>query len=280
MSATPEYHECCNFIPTAMGRRRRNLRDEIARNGQQEPILLDVLGRIIDGRARWDICTDLGIRPVTKVYTENAWEICMINNRHRFNDRRERIEIALRLPRRNGGALPNDPRPPTGDFVCEAWDIPWSLFRPLRMLSNVEGAEPLMNAVLDGRVPPATARRISRTLPPEKWESTLRRYEAAGAIGQRLVLPQLPDEIRRRGERPPPITAPQERNRNRYITIANVQQAEANLDALEMVLDTSPGIDPGISSDQAAALLRGLTTKRRSLSRLIALLKERKESTS
>lgn len=58
-----EYHPIASLFPMMQGEEYEALKKDIADNGQLEPIWLHPDGRIIDGRNRYRVCTELGIEP-------------------------------------------------------------------------------------------------------------------------------------------------------------------------------------------------------------------------
>lgn len=65
---TPDYpfHPVANLFPMLADDEIRDLRDDIAKHGQREPILRLMDGRILDGRNRYVACSALGLEPTYK----------------------------------------------------------------------------------------------------------------------------------------------------------------------------------------------------------------------
>jgi hypothetical protein len=277
----PPLHECATYMPELTPEQYESLRADIAANGQNRAIVLTADGLLIDGRARWQVCAELGVTPVIQRYDGNPWERSLVENVARLPNPMERLMIAASLPVRVGGGIRvGDMRPASSDFLVEHFGVTWGMLKPARQVVNTPGTEVLCEGIREGVLPAGTAKRIMKTLPPRRWRSTVARHREALAAGVKPPpLPEYPDEIARRERAAEPIQSSQDRNRHRYITLPHMYQANDNLVALGIVVGSSDGLDPSITGDQAAACLRDLTANRRSLNRLISLLKERKEAT-
>jgi hypothetical protein len=251
-----EHHEALAFMPEVAGDAYEALKRDIRDNGQKEPILLSREGVLVDGRARWNICHELGITPVTRTVRGNCWEQCLIANEPRITDPMDRLMLAAKLPGRTGGTVINDQRPPSSEFTCETLKVPYGTVKPLRTVALRPGGNLLLDAVRERKIKPGTARRIMNTVKSEDWPKAIRQVEVAAATGGvRHGLPEFPDEVRRRASRGP-ITASQDRDRNRFVTAMHIRQAIDNLVALDTVVNGTVELEPGITDDQAADLLR------------------------
>lgn len=69
---TLEAHPAADTFPMMDDARYAELRDDIAANGQREPITIHK-GQILDGRNRQKACTELGIEPITRTYEGDPW---------------------------------------------------------------------------------------------------------------------------------------------------------------------------------------------------------------
>ena len=63
-----EYHPAANIFPLMTGDDFAALKDDIAQNGQIEPIWLHPDGRIIDGRNRHRACIETGVTPIFRTW--------------------------------------------------------------------------------------------------------------------------------------------------------------------------------------------------------------------
>ena len=58
----PPLHPACKIFPALPDQELRELAEDIAANGLQNPIVL-YQGQILDGRNRWDACQLAGVKP-------------------------------------------------------------------------------------------------------------------------------------------------------------------------------------------------------------------------
>ena len=81
-----EFHEIANIFPLMDGEEFLGLKHSIAENGQREPIII-FNGKIIDGRNRYRVCSELGINPDFCEWDENGSlvEFVWDRNYHRRN---------------------------------------------------------------------------------------------------------------------------------------------------------------------------------------------------
>jgi len=91
-------HAAAEIFPQMDEGNFQELKDDIAANGQQEPIVT-YQGQILDGRHRYRACTELGIEPLIREYEgDDPWGFVVSMNLHRrhLNDS-QRAMIAARL---------------------------------------------------------------------------------------------------------------------------------------------------------------------------------------
>jgi len=67
---TLEFHPLAAMFPLMDGDEFEKFKRDISLNGQCEPIVL-YEGKILDGRNRYRACVELGLEPITKLYTGN-----------------------------------------------------------------------------------------------------------------------------------------------------------------------------------------------------------------
>ncbi len=60
-----EFHDVANLFPMMTTDEFSELKEDISRNGQIDPVWIHD-GKIIDGRNRYLACTELGIEPLTR----------------------------------------------------------------------------------------------------------------------------------------------------------------------------------------------------------------------
>lgn len=274
----PELHQVLAHIPPVSQEAYSELLGDMVANGQRAPILIDQEGLLVDGRARWKACQELGITPVTQVIEENGWEASLAANRPRFPEISDRVVIVSTLPYRKSPSVPGDQRPPTVGRAAELFDVPDHYARAFRALSSRPGTEGFQQAVLDGKIRIYTAARTVRAIPPELWPATLERMLDEASRGLEPSLPVRPEdtpEMRTKAAADSGIV----RRRRGRVNMAAVEQAINSLAALKSILEDAEILDPSITREQAAEALRSLSTDRRQIGRLMNLLKERKEST-
>lgn len=269
----PEVHEALGYLPEVTEERYAQLRADIERDGQQVAIVLDGAGHLVDGRARWKVCTELGIQPVVKLVVGNAWKAALALNVGRFPDVMERMRILAAVPGRNSPSMVDDPRPLPIPQAAEVFQVPYQTLKPFRIV-YAAGDEPLIEAVLSGVVRVGSALRIVREIPRDEWPAKIAALRRAHAQGVKMPrLPREPDEI------PVAITSNRTRRRHKYVTAVTINQLHDHLTALGVILDSTEGLDPAMTEEQAALALSSLSTSRRHVGRLTSLLKERKEVT-
>lgn len=92
-----EYHEIANLFPMLDGEEYERFREDIACNGQIEPIWT-YQGKIIDGRNRYRACVDLGVTPHFKEWHGNgslAAFVVSLNIHRRHLTSSQRAVVAL-----------------------------------------------------------------------------------------------------------------------------------------------------------------------------------------
>lgn len=259
----PPLHEVLDYIPELSRDDLEVLRKDIKENGQREPVLVDGKGRLLDGRARWEILAKLGIVPEQKVVAgtdAQMWEASLAANRFRFPTIWERTVLAASLPARHS---PSDTKLLTALQVAETLRVQHHAVGSLRRIIALEVPE-LVDAITSDRIRLGSVQKIVRAYPREEWVA---RMEAEIASNAR-VRPA-----------PRPIVESRPRSSKGSIGAAHILKIVEQLDALGLVLDTATGLDPAINSADAAQWLTALAPRRSNLTRLTQMLKQRKEST-
>lgn len=257
----PKIHDVLNFLPEVTPEQFEALKQDIAANGQQVPVLITTHGELIDGRARWQACTDLGINPKVEVEHGNAWEVSLEANRVRFPNKWDRIMIVASLPVRNSPTMRNDRRAPTSEQAADLFRVQHYTTRTMRRIVSTAN-EAVISAIVSEKIRLGSATKIMREHPEEEWAE---RIEAEAK------------KARSRPKVDTPIPAP--RTRRGSVTSAQILKIVEQFDALGMVLDSATGLDPAITSEQAAQWMSSLSTQRRHITRLTTMLKQRKETT-
>ena len=93
-----EFHEVANLFPMMTPEEFAALKDDIALNGQIEPVWI-YENKIIDGRNRYKACTDLGIEPDTREYLGDdlVQFVLSLNVKRRHLNKAQLAFIALDL---------------------------------------------------------------------------------------------------------------------------------------------------------------------------------------
>lgn len=268
----PALHEALTYIPendpVALGK----LRASLEKDGQKTPILLWRDGRLVDGRARWQILTEMGVTPEAQTVQGNPWEATLKANVDRFPNVWDRTLIIATMPPRTSPTQTGDMRQLTALGAAQAFRVPTYNIRTLRMIIS-HGSPNLVKAVVDEVVKIGTALRMTREVPPERWDVQIAEMRIKHAQGVDVALPMNGEGVSNNHGR----TA--SRAPRRAITAETVTTAIDALDALGLVLDGSDGLDLRMTRGQAAELLTRLSTARRPLGRLTTMLKQRKETT-
>jgi hypothetical protein len=94
-----EYHEVCTLFPLMTADERRALTEDIARNGQREPIRT-YEGKIIDGRNRYEACCALHVAPTFEEWSGQGSLVAYVvslNLHRRHLDTSQRAAIAAEV---------------------------------------------------------------------------------------------------------------------------------------------------------------------------------------
>lgn len=255
----PPLHDVLAFIPEVGPDELEVLRKDIRENGLRQPVLVDAQGRLVDGRARWAICAKLGIVPDATIVAGDAWRASLEANRVRFPTLWDRVLIAASLPARNS---PTDSRFLKATDVAEILRVQDHLVGSMRRIIG-QGMPELVDAIVSDRVRLGSVQKIIRSHPREEW---VQRVE---------------EEISKPRSRPiprPVVELARPRSSKGAIGAAHILKIAEQLDALDLVLNSATGLDPAINSEQAAQWLTVLSTRRSPLTRLIQMLKQRKET--
>lgn len=280
-----EVHPAAELFPLIEGAEFNVLVADIQEHGQRDPVVFTPDGLLLDGRNRWRACRAAGIGPVTRTETSEPWAFVISTNLHRrhLNDS-QRAMIGARIAERAPGyrkqpAQPYDAadQPPTQAEAAALLNVgQTSIVRARRVLSH--GTPDLQQAVAAGAVAVATAERVARDLPPEQQDAFVQRVTngadpsklatTLGAIPEGHFAPRAPVA-------PADSDAPR---RHQYVRTPALRSLSDSLSALELVLRNTDGLDPSITSEEAARWVDGLSKSRGAISRVMKLLNERKEA--
>ena len=257
-------HPAAQLYPELTDLAQRALTKDIRDNGQQEPIVVTPDGLIIDGRARWRACAELGIRPVTRVETGSPWTFALTANAVRANLATRAIAVA-RTPIRHRGT--SDPmEPPRRDHAAALVEIGTASVQCAQVALR-GGVNELLALAVEGLAPLASVEIVSRRGVDEQLDYVRR---VRGGESWKTARHPLP---------PPRAHVDNRRaDRHRVVGTPAIDTLIHNLDAVGIVIDGAiDGLDPGITAEDAARLLRELSKAHRSYRRLVELLKDRKE---
>jgi len=96
-----KWHSYSQLFPMLDAGELQKLSDDIAANGQHEPVIVDEKGLILDGRNRSAACTLAGITPTTRVFkgddAEKLAYVLSLNLHRRHLDTAQRAMVADKL---------------------------------------------------------------------------------------------------------------------------------------------------------------------------------------
>jgi hypothetical protein len=173
-------HEAAELFPLITGPDFEALVNDIATNGQMEPVVIDVEGRLLDGRNRARACERLGRKPNVKVYDgDNVVQYVVSHNLHRRHlTDGQRAMIAAKLATRpvgyrdfiateSGQSGDITTLTPTLDQAADLLQVGKSSVQKAKIVHN-EGTPELVAATAAGHVPVTTAARVARELQPDE----------------------------------------------------------------------------------------------------------------
>lgn len=286
-------HPAAELFPLMEGQAFDDLVADIREHDLREPVVMTPDGQLLDGRNRWRACAKVGIEPQKRVEHGEPWSYVISLNVHRRHlNESQRAMIAAKIARRRVGqhgtysgntsndAVP-DALPPSADRAAELFNVSRSAIDRAREVRR-SATPALQDAVEVGKVPVYTAARVARDLDPEQQDDFARRVEngaeptkLAAVLQVRSDYTTKPSIAERRAHPRADNLSP---GRHRHLTIAALRNLNDSLDALGLVLGSTEGLDPAITSEEAARWADGLSKGRRSLHGVIKLLNERKES--
>jgi ParB-like chromosome segregation protein Spo0J len=91
----PELHPACAAWPEMGAAELHDLADDIAANGQHDPIAMSPDGRIVEGRNRYLACVMAGLEPKTFVYDGDPWLLSISRNKHRRHMTTDQIALVV-----------------------------------------------------------------------------------------------------------------------------------------------------------------------------------------
>lgn len=277
-------HPAAELFPLMHGHEFAELVADIAEHGQRDAIVMTPDGQLLDGRNRWRACAKAGITPVMRTESSEPWSYVISTNVHRRHlNESQRAMIGARMASRKSGfqghqsnvSIDTAGPPPTRDEAAALLNIgSASISRARKVLR--EGIPEVIDLVQDGVVSVYPADRVVTQLTPEQQSEFARRVRNGADPAKLAPPPPASDQ----GGRPTARTDNRSSKRHQHIGLAALRNLRDSLDALDLVLRSTPdGLDPSITSGEAAQWLGDLSKGRRSLGRVLNLLNERKEIT-
>jgi len=167
-------HPAAELFPLMQGADFDAFVEDIRVNGQQEPVVLDADGRLLDGRNRARACTSLGLRITTRRYDgDDPMQFVISHNLHRRHlTDSQRAMIAAELATLQMGRPPVSP--PSGGLTS----LTAAEVQALMQVSDTglyrakvihrEGTPELQALAKEISLPLETAARVARTSPAEQ----------------------------------------------------------------------------------------------------------------
>lgn len=286
--ADMDIHPAAELFPLMHGPEFDELVDDIALHGQRDPIVLTPDGQLLDGRNRWRACSKAGITPVTRVETSEPWAYVISTNVHRRHlSDSQRAMIGARIADRSRGGdrrsatwrdqtviSPSDSPPPTRTEASRLLNVGESSIGKARQVIR-DGTPELQHAVESGEVPVSTGARVARGLDAAgqiEYVERVRNGAEPTKLASSLDVPS--------HWTPAPAAATTNRspNRHRHVGVPALRSLRDSLEALDIVVRNTDGLDPAITYEEAAQWVGDLSKGRGALRRVLNLLNDRKES--
>jgi hypothetical protein len=286
-------HPALALFPQLEGDEFDDLVASITANGLREPIVYAPDGRLLDGRARLRACLRVGASHVSRVETSEPWAwVIRTKLQQRDLPLSQRAMIAASAPyeprtgggdRRSDGfkanGVPRDPlQTPRVERLAYLFRIGSASLSRARTVWSTGSAD-FRSAVASGEVPLTTACRVIRGLDDKRQAEFLRQVRD-GADPQALASAMLRAPVDPRPAAGPARVDNRSPHRHRHLGVPALSNLAASLEALDLVLRTAPdGLDPAITSEEAARWAGDLSKGRSAIRRVLTLLNDRKEST-
>jgi hypothetical protein len=282
-------HPAAELFPDADEDQLILLENDLRARGQQEPVLLDIEGRIVDGRARIRALDRIGVAPVTRTLSVDysPWLVNLSANVGKVAGWTvsQRAQLAGKVPHRPTGGV-GGPRadvyttPPRRADVAALLKIANG---SIQRYHRVQAANPppgFDQAIAAGRLTVSMALRVLGALPPRRVETFIRRVlngadaeQVANAMRVPLThhTPRAPaDPTRSQADRDAHTL-----QRHWYVNLPALEALAVALRSLQMVTESADGLDPSITPEQAGEMLKTLSRDRTSVFTVMKLLRER-----
>ena len=274
-------HPAAELFPLLDGAAFDALVADIREHGQREAIAFTPDGLLLDGRNRWRACRKAGITPVTRTENGDPWAFAISANLHRRHlSDAQRAMVAAKIAVRGAG----QPRKtsddailvPSAEVAAAMFNVGRSQIDRARVIRR-EGTAALLGLAEDGGIPVATGARVAEHLSPEEQDDYVRRVRNGADPVKLASALEVPVRIKNPERERDLSRSPK---RHRHIGAAALENLRAQMEALDIVLNGTEGIDPSINAEEAAQWVRSLIRGRGHISRVINLLKEHGKATS
>lgn len=271
-----EVHPAAMIFPLIEGDEFDAFVEDIRRHGQMEPVVLDSLGRLIDGRNRVRACQRLGIDVKETRYAGDATTQFIIshNLRRRHLTDGQRAMVAAKLAERREGRPPKHPDirefPPSQQQAADLLNVKRNQVEQARKVVKSKNSD-LIGLVDSGTVPVTTAARVATECDPDEQAEFVAKVN--DGVAPSAAAP--PD--RKQQAKPRRTAAPPRASRRKGDQHASQIEAINNTMRVwrEHLLPGITELDDSVTSEKAGVLSADLSRAIRELNRINRLLKER-----
>lgn len=249
---------------------------DISENGLAEPIELDVLGNLIDGRNRASACEALGIVPAQQEFDGDVWKHVISRNLHRRHlSESQRAMIAARFAtrpwgNRHQGESPIDDSPATRSEASKALQVgPSSTDRAKKVIE--QGVPGLADLVVEGKASVHAASKVAQ-LPDEEQRAIVARVAAGESFKKCVPKKKVVTPASQLAMPQPPKLGGNRRKHAQQID-ALIIQIDGATAAFEGITD----LDRSVTTTEAARLADGLSEAMKTLRKIHNLIKERSQ---
>lgn len=284
-----QVHPAAELFPLMTGTAFDEFMEDIRDNGLREPVVFTPDGQLLDGRNRWRACKKLGDEPPRRTEHAEPWAYVISTNVHRRHlTDSQRAMIGARIAERHkGGSSKIVLNAPIGSLRTIKDEIPsrkemaellnvgtTSISRGRKVIAaEIPG---LNEAVESGRLKLSTAVRIIEDFEPDQQVEIVQKINN-GAQPRAIVPISDTEQSRATKTKSRPVERPTGYV-PKYVTQAAISHLQNSFDALLMVLNSAPdGLDPSITSEQAARWMGDLSKQHIAYRRVADLLRQRKE---
>jgi len=284
-----DVHPAADLFPLITGDSFEAFVADIKANGLMEPIVVDSVGQIIDGRNRARACERVGIAITTTTYEgSDVIQYVVSHNLHRRHlTDSQRAMIAAKLATRRPGYRNetarlsiDDPHdiggiiPPSVPEVAQLLGVKANTVTTAKRIIR-DGTADLQSLIAEGAAPVSTGARVAE-LPPAEQDAYVKKVRA-GANPVKAAPPDLKQrEARKRKTSLHPDAPPAPRSGgNKRKHLQQLDALVASLAGIAAAFDGVVDLDPSVTREEATRLTCDLSREIRSLNRINNLIKER-----